>query len=520
MPLLDSLIARGAEGDPAFLAGAAATVAAGCALCATLYRLWLHPLAKIPGPKYMAISDIFSQWHHFISLDMSPYAIELHRKYGPVVRIGPNRVIVAGSVAWLQVYGVRGSSGVGEFGKTQGFLYPTDHMALLGAPWEDHRRQRRQLNHAFSVAALHEQEPIITQYVNRLMEELAARATRGEAVDIVQWLNLCTFDVIGDLCFGESFQGLEGNTTFVDNTFRMLIGNSCIRFLNQYPLLKIPLMILLGTKETKVALEAGKANAGLGKVKAQARMAKGDYEDGRRDFATYMLRKGKDGERGLSDAEVGALSSILVLAGSETTATALSGFVYFLSRPENAEKRRILEDEIRAAFADDADINMTSTGHLEYLRVFLEETMRMYPPAATMTPRISPGAEVGGYWLPQGSLIHVYSNAAYRDPANFTDPDSFHPERWLKPAHPQHDARFDSDKKEVFKPFSFGARDCIGKNLAYAEMRVIASRLVYNFDFKLLPGQDDWMAKQPNTLLWLKEGFKVQPSLHKKAVAA
>ena len=107
----------------------------------------------------------------------------------------------------------------------------------------------------------------------------------------------------------------------------------------------------------------------------------------------------------LSDAEVKAMSSVLVLAGSETSATALSGFVFLISLPENADKLAILVDEVRSAFADEADMNIKSTAQLEYLKAAIDETMRMYPPAVTLTPRVSPGAAVGGHWLPQGVSI-------------------------------------------------------------------------------------------------------------------
>ncbi|KAJ1324088.1 aspirochlorine biosynthesis cytochrome P450 monooxygenase [Microdochium nivale] len=514
MPLLESLIARGSDGDIVFLASAAAAAVFGCTLCLAAYRVWLHPLASLPGPKYMAISDIPDRWHAYISLDSSARAVALHRKYGPIVRIGPDRVMVAGSIAWPEVHGVRaGSGGAGEFGKVAGFLNPHDHQSLIGANYEDHRRQRRQLAHAFSAAALHEQEDVINQYIEKLMAEMSARAKQGEVIDIVNWFNYCTFDVIGDLCFAKSFQALEGNTTFVDNFFKGLIGSSYARFMEQVPLLKLPLKLMLGTRKVSDALKAGLANLALGRAKAQERIAQGEREDGRRDFSTYMLRKDKEGNRPLSDAEVGSLSSVLVVAGSETTATTLSGLVFFLCQPENADKLHILQEEVRTAFADDAEVDITATSHLEYLTACIEEALRMYPPTAYITPRASPGAEVGGHWLPRGTKIHVYMNATYRDPANFAEPDSFNPERWLKNSHPLYDTRFDGDRREVFKPFSTGPRDCIGKNLAYAEMRVITTRLVRGFNFQALPGQEDWMSSQRNTLLWLKSGFKIRPSL-------
>ncbi|KAK1992779.1 cytochrome P450 [Colletotrichum falcatum] len=481
-----------------------------------VYRLWFHPLAKVPGPKHLAACDIFGQWRSHITMDMALYAVDLHRKYGPIVRIGPDRLAMEGSIAWPKVYTVRSTSDDNEFGKVRNFLTPIDHLALLGANRDDHRRQRRQLNHAFSIAALHEQEHIITKYIDQFIDELTARSKRGEALDFVDWVNYLTFDIVGDLSFADCFHSLDGDTTFVDNAFRGLIGTSYGRFLREFPLLKAPLMLALGSKDLMVALEAGKTNVGMGRLKAKARMAMGaEPKDGRRDFATYMLREGKGGEQVLSEDEVEALSSVLVLAGSETTATAIAGFAYFMERCP--DKSRALRDEVRTAFADEADINITNTGRLEYLNAVIEETMRMYPPAATLPPRVSPGAEIEGHWLPRGTRIHVYSRATYRNPQNFTDPDSFEPERWLSPKHPRYNPRFANDRREVMKPFSAGSRDCIGKNLAYAEMRVIISRLMYRFDIKVLPGQDDWLDSQKTTVVMLKPGLKVQLKLRQGA---
>ena len=72
----------------------------------------------------------------------------------------------------------------------------------------------------------------------------------------------------------------------------------------------------------------------------------------------------------------------------------------------------------------------------------------------------------------------------------------FAPERWLPAAHPLYDARYASDNRAGFRPFSSGPRDCVGKNLANGEMRLILARLLWNFDIELVEGQEDWAAKQ------------------------
>ncbi|KAJ1324072.1 aspirochlorine biosynthesis cytochrome P450 monooxygenase [Microdochium nivale] len=282
-------------------------------------------------------------------------------------------------------------------------------------------------------------------------------------------------------------------------------------------------MLLTGPKEFLIAQEAGIANEEHGKVKAQRRIAMDDKikDSGRRDFTTHMLRRDKDDKEVITPREVLFNSSVFVIAGSETTATALSGAIFLLNRPENASKLQRVVDNVCTAFSDESAINMTSTAQLQYLAAVIEESMRMYPPAAASPPRRSPGAEVGGYWLPEGTAIHFNAVASYRNPEYFKDPNFFVPERWLDASHPLHDSQYESDRKDIFRPFSAGSRDCIGKNLAYAEMRTILARLLFCFEFEILPGQDDWISKQRSMpLLWIKEGFEVRATLRKNRAVA
>lgn len=80
---------------------------------------------------------------------------------------------------------------------------------LTMAPDLHHARQRRALAHAFSKQALLEQEPILKGYVDMFVKRLREMAHRGDAANMVSWFNFCTFDIIGDLSFGEPFGCLE-----------------------------------------------------------------------------------------------------------------------------------------------------------------------------------------------------------------------------------------------------------------------------------------------------------------------
>jgi cytochrome P450 len=101
--------------------------------------------------------------------------------------------------------------------------------------------------------------------------------------------------------------------------------------------------------------------------------------------------------------------------------------------------------------------------------------------------RVSRGNTIAGRYVPPNTLIGVTHWACYHSTLNFTDPEIFAPERWLG------DAKYANDRKDAFKPFSNGPRSCIGTNLAYAEMRLILTRLVWNFDFELEKESEHWV---------------------------
>ena len=84
---------------------------------------------------------------------------------------------------------------------------------------------------------------------------------------------------------------------------------------------------------------------------------------------------------------------------------------------------------------------------------------------------------------PLQTIVGVYQLAAYSSSSNFLKPDFFVPERWL---HLDGSNDIGSDDKDVFQPFSMGPKNCIGKTLAYAEMKLILSRFLWHFDFSVL----------------------------------
>ncbi|KAI1638389.1 cytochrome P450 [Biscogniauxia mediterranea] len=464
-----------------------------------IYRIWFHPLAKFPGPTAFAMTNLLWLWKSNVDGTGQWQLRDLHRKYGPIVRVGADRIDVDGSIGWTDIYGHHGA-GKPEFTKIPGYFFPGDHETVIGARRDDHRRMRRTLNHAFSDAALREQEGLVKKYIALLIQRLGENADAKNVINIVSWLNFTTFDIIGDLSFGESFHSLDNNSyhPYVQGIFKGAKGDAISRVGRAYPILGALVLSWLRHNDMKL----GEDNRLYAKAKARARMSLGaEPKDGRRDFMTYLL-KTKNGATALTDSEISGHAPLLVIAGSETTATALSGLFFYLGN--NPRGYEALVNEVRDAFKNESDITLLNTARLEFLSGCLNEAIRMYPPASDTPPRISPGAEIGGHYIAPGCILSVSQLSTFYNPDNFHDPDNFHPERWLSPTHPLYDPAFANDNRAAFKPFSFGPRDCIGKNLAMSEMRLIMASILFHYDFKLEEGQSDWQSSQMIHGLWEK----------------
>ncbi|KAL7793870.1 cytochrome P450 [Trichoderma ceciliae] len=462
-----------------------------------IHNIWFHPLSKFPGPTHMAAFYLPYLYDNFVSGQMHNTIRKLHRKYGPIVRVGPDHLALDGSIAWPEVYGYKGDKE--EFEKVPNFTFVGDTSAIIAAPKDVHRRQRRQLGHAFSDGTLRDQEFVISKYVDLLMERLTDRSDTGKSFNIIDWMNFTTFDIIGHLTFSESFHCLESNGyhPWVLQFFEGVRGESYRRFLSGYPFAH-EIVKVLG-----LSASINKTNEHKNYIveRATERVKLGDYAiEGYRDFMSYMLKKNRDGDFGFVGQELLTSVPLVIGAGSETTASTLSALVFYLGINPIAYKR--LVEEIRSAFALEDEITLRSTQRLAYLHACLEETLRVFPPVNETPPRRSPGDTIAGKYVPAGTKISVYQEATYHNPEHWVEPNSYIPERWLPKSHPLYDPKFKDDNHAVFKPFSYGPRDCIGKNLAYSEMRLIASRILHRFDIELAPGQEDWHSSQRTFVAW------------------
>ncbi|KAL8847562.1 MAG: hypothetical protein Q9221_007421 [Calogaya cf. arnoldii] len=211
--------------------------------------------------------------------------------------------------------------------------------------------------------------------MNLLIEKLKDVAGSGEKTDIMKWYTLTTFDIIGDLAFGAPFDGLKNAKyhEWVDLIFKNIKLPPFLRMAGDYPLF-VSLAMWLIPKSLAKAKEKSDNYARDTVMKRVNDERKHD----RADFMDSMLsHRGK--KDGLSDHELISNGTVLILAGSATTTTLLSGVTYWLLRTPAALRK--VTDEVRSAFTREDDINFhTATERLPYMLACLEEGLRRYPP--------------------------------------------------------------------------------------------------------------------------------------------
>lgn len=160
-------------------------------------------------------------------------------------------------------------------------------------------------------------------------------------------------------------------------------------------------------------------------------------------------------EIGMSFRHLQSQADMMVVAGSETTATSLSGITYYLS--QNALAYKALANEVRSTFSRYGDITAHATEPLPYLQAVIEEGLRLYPPVPIGLPRISPGETVDGIYIPKGAIVSVSSWASTHSEQNFHRPFDFIPERWIG------NHKNAKDQLSASQPFSIGSRVCLGR---------------------------------------------------------
>ncbi|QIX02012.1 hypothetical protein AMS68_007529 [Peltaster fructicola] len=460
-----------------------------------IHNAFFGPLSKYPGPLIRRFTIIphalqIAQGEQHRDLE------RLHTRYGPVIRFGPNHVAFAGNhKTWKEIYGFRKGGVVPKDPMFYGTTVNGVHSIATTMDATNHARQRKIFSNAFSDRALKAQEPLIKTWSVKLAEKLHERAASGEKTDMLKYYNCTTFDIMGDLTFGESLNMLENSeySHWVKTIFDGVKSASILRslkFLGPIPAYLVDDVLF----RTDMVRERMMEHFSFTAERVDKRLArKTDKPD------IWSLLEDKDEEHGgLSLNEHHSNGNVFMIAGTETTATALSGTTYYLL--QNPDIMAKLTAEVRSVATSAEDLRLEDLAKMKYLQAVLQEGLRMYPPASIDLPRQVPhgGISIDGNFIPAGTKIGIAQYASYRMPEHFKDANEFHPERWLG------DPKYANDNLDSVEPFSVGPRNCLGKNLAWHEMRILLATVLLEFDLTLLPECNDWVDVQKVYTLWDK----------------
>ncbi|XP_023066409.1 25-hydroxyvitamin D-1 alpha hydroxylase, mitochondrial [Piliocolobus tephrosceles] len=170
----------------------------------------------------------------------------------------------------------------------------------------------------------------------------------------------------------------------------------------------------------------------------------------------------------------------LLLAGVDTVSNTLSWALYELSR--HPEVQTALHSEITAALGPGSSAHPPATvlSQLPLLKAVVKEVLRLYPvvPGNSRVP--DKDIHVGDYIIPKNTLVTLCHYATSRDPAQFPEPNSFRPARWLGEGPTPHPF--------ASLPFGFGKRSCMGRRLAELELQMALAQILTHFEVQPEPG--------------------------------
>lgn len=201
----------------------------------------------------------------------------------------------------------------------------------------------------------------------------------------------------------------------------------------------------------------------------RARRAAGKADDAPpRDLFDLMVAA-RDPETGaaFSDEQLGDQVATMILAGHETTATALFWALYLLTLDPNVQEQ--VAAEARTAMAP-GSLDMA---HLPFTRAVIDETMRLYPPAFLIARAAAGPDTLAGETVAARDVILIAPWLLHRHDKMWREPNAFMPERFM-PGAPQPD-RF------AYLPFGVGARVCIGAHFALVEATLALAKLIGAF---------------------------------------
>jgi cytochrome P450 len=325
------------------------------------------------------------------------------------------------------------------------------------------RRQRYMMQPMFHRRVITEFARVIDQANDRFIDRWESQAARGESVNVTDDMSALTLDIVLRAVFGRDLDRLSAE-----------VGGN-------------PFAVV--TQEPARNLQFAYKFRSLGKLVAALMRRRASEADEHVDFLA-MLMSARDKETGdaMSERELIDEVMTLVVAGHETTASALNWTWYLLALHPQVEAR--LHAEIDAAPVA-ASPSLAQMEALPYAQQVVNEALRLYPPGWLLSRRALGADVLAGFEIPAGADVLLSPYLLHRHPRFWPDPDAFKPERFASENEAER-SRF------AYIPFAAGPRHCIGETFALYEMLMHLYKVARRYRLTYLPTEPVELEAQIN----------------------
>lgn len=456
------------------------------------YRLYLHPIAKFPGPKLAAFTRYYEAYYDVFRGGQYTFKIaEMHRKYGPIIRISPHELHISDPAFYKQLYSHNARWDKYDWA-VEAFGAPT--ATLHTVDFYQHKRRRAALNPFFSKANVIHKYHVIETMVNKFCHRLRTQP-KGTVINLGNAISALTRDIATEILIGGSFNHLDVEDFHADlATLQQNAGEvwRTTKHIRWFGLLtqSIPRSIIdkFGDKGLKNFLSYLDAMANItANILSQTESVDANIPLVKGDTAHTIVHQILASDLPPSEKTLDHLAHeviTLTSAGMETTAYSLRVTIYHLFKNPNILGR--LREELASSNIELSDAEIGSTGlaaleALPYLNAVLMEGLRLGTVVASRLQRVAPDRDLQyGQWrIPAGTPVGMTPLLMHQDETLFPEPKVFRPERWLNG---------DGDLVRIdqgFEPFSRGTRICLGMHLAWAELYTVIAKLLWCFDLSL-----------------------------------
>ena len=333
-------------------------------------------------------------------------------------------------------------------------------MTSEGEFW---RRQRYMMQPMFHRRVITEFARVIDEANDRFIARWEAQAERGESVNVTDDMSALTLDIVLRAVFGRDLDRLSQESG----------GN--------------PFAVV--TREPARNLQFAYKFRSLGKLVAALMRRRASEAEEHVDFLA-MLMSARDKETGDAMGERELIDEVmtLVVAGHETTASALNWTWYLLALHPQVESR--LHAEIDAAPTSAAP-SLARMEALPYTQQVVNEALRLYPPGWLLSRRALGADVLAGFEIPAGADVLLSPYLLHRHPRFWPEPDAFKPERF---ASENEAAR----PRFAYMPFAAGPRHCIGETFALYEMLMHLYKVARRYRLTYLPAEPVELEAQIN----------------------